>query len=180
MCLHKRALVYGNCAVNPGPSADQLADIAISSAQTASQFGVEPRMAMLPYSTRASGRGAGVEKVREATAIVRARRPDLAVEGPIQYGAAIDRPVARNKLPDVAGRATVFVFSDLNTYKAVQRSAGAIAIGPVLQGGSANRSTTPPAARCCRTSPTPSRFTAIEAQDHEGASLPIATDSRQS
>ncbi|MGA2929649.1 MAG: phosphate acetyltransferase, partial [Solirubrobacteraceae bacterium] len=140
MCLHDRVLVYGDCAVNPDPDADQLADIAISSAQTATQFGVEPRVAMLSYSTGSSGRGAGVEKVREATAIVRARRPDLSVEGPIQYDAAIDLAVARNKLPDsdVAGRATVFIFPDLNTgnntYKAVQRSAGAVAIGPVLQG----------------------------------------------
>jgi len=140
MCLHDRVLVYGDCAVNPDPTAEQLADIAISSAQTASQFGIEPRVAMLSYSTGESGRGAGVEKVRQATAIVREQRPDLSVEGPIQYDAAIDLAVARSKLPDseVAGRATVFIFPDLNTgnntYKAVQRSAGAIAIGPVLQG----------------------------------------------
>ena len=140
MCLHDRVLVYGDCAVNPDPTAEQLADIAISSAQTASQFGIDPRVAMLSYSTGKSGRGTGVDKVREATAIVRERRPDLSVEGPIQYDAAIDMSVARSKLPDseVAGRATVFIFPDLNTgnntYKAVQRSAGAIAIGPVLQG----------------------------------------------
>jgi phosphate acetyltransferase len=140
MCLRDRVLVYGDCAINPDPTAEQLADIAISSAQTASQFGIEPRVAMLSYSTGESGRGPGVDKVREATAIFRERRPDLSVDGPIQYDAAVDSSVARNKLPDsaVAGRATVFVFPDLNTgnntYKAVQRSAGAIAIGPVLQG----------------------------------------------
>ena len=140
MCLADRVLVYGDCAVNPDPNAEQLADIAISSARTASQFGVEPRIAMLSYSTGASGSGADVEKVRAATMIVRERRPDLLVEGPIQYDAAVDVSVARAKMPDsvVAGNATVFVFPDLNTgnntYKAVQRSAGAVAIGPVLQG----------------------------------------------
>ncbi|GIG30279.1 phosphate acetyltransferase [Cellulomonas marina] len=140
MGLEDRVLVYGDCAVIPDPTAEQLADIAISSAATAAQFGVEPRIAMLSYSTGASGSGADVEKVREATALVRERRPDLSVEGPIQYDAAVDASVARTKLPDssVAGRATVFVFPDLNTgnntYKAVQRSAGAVAIGPVLQG----------------------------------------------
>lgn len=140
MCLADRVLVYGDCAVNPDPTADQLADIAISSAGTALEFGIEPRIAMLSYSTGTSGSGADVDKVREATRIVRQRRPDLSVEGPIQYDAAVDVTVARTKLPDstVAGRATVFVFPDLNTgnntYKAVQRSAGAVAIGPVLQG----------------------------------------------
>jgi phosphate acetyltransferase len=140
MCLADRVLVYGDCAVNPDPNADQLADIAISSATTAAQFGIEPRIAMLSYSTGASGAGAEVEKVRTATMIVRERRPDLLVEGPIQYDAAVDAIVARAKLPDsdVAGQATVFVFPDLNTgnntYKAVQRSAGAVAVGPVLQG----------------------------------------------
>ena len=140
MCLHDRVLVYGDCAVNPDPTADQLADIAISSAHTAAQFGIEPRIAMLSYSTGTSGHGAGVEKVRDATAIVHERRPDLSVDGPIQYDAAIDLAVAQSKLPgsDVAGRATVFIFPDLNTgnntYKAVQRSARAVAIGPVLQG----------------------------------------------
>jgi phosphate acetyltransferase len=140
MCLPDRVLVYGDCAVNPDPDAAQLADIALSSAETAAQFGVEPRVAMLSYSTGESGTGAEVEKVRQATALVRERRPDLSVEGPIQYDAAVDASVARTKLPSslVAGRATVFVFPDLNTgnntYKAVQRSAGAIAIGPVLQG----------------------------------------------
>jgi phosphate acetyltransferase len=140
MCLADRVLVYGDCAVNPNPDAQQLADIAISSADTAAQFGVEPRVAMLSYSTGSSGTGEDVERVRSATAMVRERRPDLSVEGPIQYDAAVDASVAQTKLPEsaVAGRATVFVFPDLNTgnntYKAVQRSAGAIAIGPVLQG----------------------------------------------
>ncbi|GAA4287727.1 phosphate acetyltransferase [Georgenia daeguensis] len=140
MCLEDRVLVYGDCAVNPDPTAEQLADIAISSAETAVQFGIEPRVAMLSYSTGQSGSGAEVDKVRTATALVRERRPDLFVEGPIQYDAAVDASVAATKLPesDVAGRATVFIFPDLNTgnntYKAVQRSAGAIAIGPVLQG----------------------------------------------
>jgi phosphate acetyltransferase len=140
MCLRDRVLVYGDCAVNPDPSAEQLAEIAISSAATASQFGVEPRVAMLSYSTGDSGRGAGVEKVREATALVHARAPGLPLDGPIQYDAAVDASVARSKLPgsSVAGRATVFIFPDLNTanntYKAVQRSSGALAIGPILQG----------------------------------------------
>jgi phosphate acetyltransferase len=140
MCLPDRVLVYGDCAVNPDPNAEQLADIAISSAQTALAFGIEPRVAMLSYSTGSSGSGADVEKVRRATEIARARRPDLAIEGPIQYDAAVDASVARSKLPgsEVAGRATVFIFPDLNTgnntYKAVQRSANAVAIGPVLQG----------------------------------------------
>lgn len=140
MCLEDRVLVYGDCAVNPDPTAEQLADIAISSAATAVQFGIEPRIAMLSYSTGESGTGADVEKVRAATALVRERRPDLSVEGPIQYDAAVDASVAKTKMPDstVAGRATVFIFPDLNTgnntYKAVQRSAGAVAIGPVLQG----------------------------------------------
>ena len=140
MCLEREVLVYGDCAVNPDPTAEQLADIAISSAATAAAFGVEPRVAMLSYSTGTSGSGSDVEKVEAATKLVRDRAPDLLVEGPIQYDAAIDPTVARTKLPDspVAGRATVFVFPDLNTgnntYKAVQRSAGAVAVGPVLQG----------------------------------------------
>ena len=140
MALADRVLVYGDCAVIPDPTAEQLADIAISSAATAIQFGIEPRIAMLSYSTGDSGAGADVEKVRAATALVRKRRPDLLVEGPIQYDAAADPTVAATKMPDskVAGRATVFIFPDLNTgnntYKAVQRSAGAVAIGPVLQG----------------------------------------------
>ncbi|MFG2010238.1 phosphate acetyltransferase [Micromonospora sp. NPDC048868] len=140
MLLADRVLVYGDCAVNPDPDAAQLADIAISSADTAARFGIEPRIAMLSYSTGSSGSGADVEKVAAATKLVRERRPDLLVEGPIQYDAAIDPAVAATKLPgsDVAGRATVFIFPDLNTgnntYKAVQRSAGAVAVGPVMQG----------------------------------------------
>jgi len=140
MCLRHQVLVYGDCAVNPDPTAHQLADIAIASARTAEAFGVEPRVAMLSYSTGRSGSGADVEKVAAATALVRQRAPHLPVEGPIQYDAAIDAAVARTKLPNstVAGRATVFVFPDLNTgnntYKAVQRSASALAIGPILQG----------------------------------------------
>ncbi len=140
MCLRNQVLVYGDCAVNPDPTAEQLADIAIVSANTAEAFGVEPRVAMLSYSTGSSGSGTDVEKVTAATALVRERAPGILVEGPIQYDAAIDAAVARTKLPDsaVAGRATVFVFPDLNTgnntYKAVQRSAGALAVGPILQG----------------------------------------------
>jgi phosphate acetyltransferase len=140
MCLADRVLVYGDCAVNPDPTAEQLADIAISSAETARMFGIEPRVAMLSYSTGESGKGADVEKVREATDRAKKLRPDLKFEGPIQYDAAVDPGVARSKMPDseVAGNATVFVFPDLNTgnniYKAVQRSANAVAIGPVLQG----------------------------------------------
>jgi phosphate acetyltransferase len=140
MCLEDRVLVYGDCAINPEPDADQLADIAIASARTAQMFGIEPRIAMLSYSTGASGKGKAVDKVAEATARVRRLHPELMIEGPIQYDAAVDASVARTKLPDstVAGKATVFVFPDLNTgnntYKAVQRSAGAVAIGPILQG----------------------------------------------
>ncbi len=140
MLLADRVLVYGDCAINPDPNATQLADIAISSADTAVLFGIEPRIAMLSYSTGESGAGADVDKVREATERVRALRPDLMVEGPIQYDAAVDVGVARTKMPDsaVAGQATVFIFPDLNTgnntYKAVQRSADAVAVGPVLQG----------------------------------------------
>ncbi|MFD3839675.1 phosphate acetyltransferase [Streptomyces sp. NPDC058642] len=140
MCLADRVLVYGDCAVNPDPNAEQLADIAIQAAATAGQFGVDPRIAMLSYSTGTSGSGADVDKVREATELVRLRRPDLRIEGPIQYDAAVEPTVAATKLPEseVAGQATVLIFPDLNTgnntYKAVQRSAGAIAVGPVLQG----------------------------------------------
>ncbi|PZF58586.1 phosphate acetyltransferase [Curtobacterium sp. MCBD17_034] len=140
MALADRVLVYGDCAVVPDPTSEQLADIATSSAATAAQFGIEPRVAMLSYSTGDSGSGADVDKVRAATAFVRERHPELLVEGPIQYDAAADPTVAHAKMPDspVAGRATVFIFPDLNTgnntYKAVQRSAGAVAIGPVLQG----------------------------------------------
>ncbi|WP_406173528.1 phosphate acetyltransferase [Streptomyces sp. NBC_00996] len=140
MCLADKVLVYGDCAVNPDPNAEQLCDIAIQSATTAEQFGVEPRIAMLSYSTGTSGSGADVDKVREATELVRLRRSDLKIEGPIQYDAAVEPTVAATKLPDseVAGQASVLIFPDLNTgnntYKAVQRSAGAIAVGPVLQG----------------------------------------------
>lgn len=140
MALADRVLVYGDCAVVPDPTAEQLADIAISSAGTAAEFGIEPRVALLSYSTGESGSGADVEKVRTATGYVTERRPDLLVAGPIQYDAASDAAVGRSKMPGnpVAGRATVFIFPDLNTgnntYKAVQRSSGAVAIGPVLQG----------------------------------------------
>ncbi len=140
MCLSTRVLVYGDCAINPDPDAQQLAEIAISSADTARMFGITPLVAMLSYSTGVSGKGRDVDKVREATEMVKKKRPDLMVEGPIQYDAAIDPDVARTKLPGskVAGMATVFIFPDLNTgnntYKAVQRSSGAVAIGPVLQG----------------------------------------------
>jgi phosphate acetyltransferase len=140
MCLRDRVLAYGDCAIVPNPTPEQLADIAISSARTAAQFGIEPRVAMLSYSTGDSGTGADVDKVRKATQLVRARDPQLLVEGPIQYDAAVEPSVAATKLRDspVAGHATVLIFPDLNTgnntYKAVQRTAGAIAIGPVLQG----------------------------------------------
>ena len=140
MALADRVLVYGDCAVIPDPTAEQLADIAVSASETAVQFGIEPRIAMLSYSTGESGTGADVDKVREATAMVRARLDGIPVDGPIQYDAAADAAVARAKLPEseVAGRATVFIFPDLNTgnntYKAVQRSAGAVAIGPIMQG----------------------------------------------
>ncbi len=140
MCLKDRVLVFGDCAVNPNPTSDQLADIAISSAETARIFGVEPKVAMLSYSTGSSGKGADVDIVVEATRIAKERAPELLLEGPLQYDAAIDPETARTKLPDskVAGQATVFIFPDLNTgnntYKAVQRAADAVAIGPVLQG----------------------------------------------
>lgn len=140
MLLENRVVVFGDCAINPNPTAEQLAEIAISSADTTIAFGLEARIAMLSYSSGSSGQGADVDRVREATRLVREKRPDLKVEGPIQYDAAVDAEVGRSKLPDseVAGRATVFVFPDLNTgnntYKAVQRETGALAIGPVLQG----------------------------------------------
>ena len=140
MCLKDRVLAFGDCAVNPTPTAQQLAEIAIASAHTAQVFGIEPRVAMLSYSTGTSGKGADVDVVVEATRIAKEMAPDLALEGPLQYDAAIDPSVAKTKMPDsqVAGRATVFIFPDLNTgnntYKAVQRAAGAVAIGPVLQG----------------------------------------------
>ena len=140
MCLDDEVLVYGDCAVNPNPTAEQLAEIALSSADTAWTFGIEPRVAMLSYSSGESGVGEDVNRVRQATQIARERRPDLKLVGPIQYDAAVDASVAAQKMPgsDVAGHATVFIFPDLNTgnntYKAVQRETGAIAIGPVLQG----------------------------------------------
>ncbi len=140
MSLPDQVVVYGDCAVNPEPSAAQLAEIAITSAATAARFGIEPRIAMLSYSTGDSGVGPAVERVREAVAIARERAPHLKLDGPIQYDAAVDAAVARTKLPDseVAGHATVFIFPDLNTgnntYKAVQRTSGAVAIGPILQG----------------------------------------------
>jgi phosphate acetyltransferase len=140
MALRDRVVVYGDCAVIPEPTATELADIAISSANTARAFNIEPHVAMLSYSTGTSGSGADVDRVREATELVRQRAPELSVEGPIQFDAAVDAGVAKTKLPEstVAGRATVFVFPDLNTgnntYKAVQRTAGALAIGPILQG----------------------------------------------
>lgn len=140
MLMKDRVWAFGDCAVNPNPTPEQLADIAISSARTAAQFGVEPKVAMLSYSTGSSGSGVDVEAVIEATRIAREKAPELAIEGPIQFDAAVDADVAATKLPDspVAGKATVFVFPSLNAgnigYKAVQRSSGAVAVGPVLQG----------------------------------------------
>ncbi|MCW9047663.1 MAG: phosphate acetyltransferase [Gammaproteobacteria bacterium] len=140
MCLADRVLVYGDCAVNPNPDATQLADIAISSADTARMFNISPRIAMLSYSTGESGKGEAVEKVRRAVKIAKKLRPELILEGPMQYDAAVDCGVGNTKLPgsQVAGQANVLIFPDLNTgnntYKAVQRSSGAIAIGPILQG----------------------------------------------
>lgn len=140
MCFDTKVLVYADCAVNPNPDAYELAQIAIASADTAKKFGLTPYVAMLSYSSGNSAEGSEVEKVRKATQIVRQKRPDLPIEGPIQYDAAIDPSVAAGKMPKskVAGHANVFIFPDLNTgnntYKAVQRSAGAIAIGPILQG----------------------------------------------
>lgn len=140
MCLPNRVSVFGDCAVNPSPTAAQLADIAISSADTSKMFGIEPKIAMLSYSSGTSGEGADVDKVRAATKIVKEKRTDLKVEGPIQYDAAVDPAVGKKKMPnsEVAGQASVLIFPDLNTgnntYKAVQRETGALAIGPVLQG----------------------------------------------
>ena len=140
MCFETKVLVYGDCAINEDPNAQELADIAIASAQSAKTFDITPKVAMLSYSTGESGHGADVDKVREATQLVKQKRPDLLVEGPIQYDAAINKEVAKIKLPNskVAGAATVFIFPDLNTgnntYKAVQRSSGAVAIGPIIQG----------------------------------------------
>ena len=140
MCLPDRVSVFGDCAVNPDPTAEQLAEIAISSAESSRLFGIEPRIAMLSYSSGTSGEGADVEKVRKATEIVQQTRPDLNVEGPIQYDAAVDPAIGKQKMPGstVAGQASVLIFPDLNTgnntYKAVQRETGALAIGPMLQG----------------------------------------------
>ncbi|MGD9949656.1 MAG: phosphate acetyltransferase [Desulfobulbus sp.] len=140
MCLDTRVLVYGDCAVNPNPNSEQLAEIAIRSAETAAMFNIEPIVAMLSYSSGTSGQGEEVDKVRRAVELARQHRPDLKIDGPIQYDAAIDLSVAHEKMPEseVAGRASVFIFPDLNTgnntYKAVQRSSGAVAIGPILQG----------------------------------------------
>jgi phosphate acetyltransferase len=140
MCLPDRVSVFGDCAVNPNPTAEQLSEIAISSAESSRRFGIEPRIAMLSYSSGSSGEGEDVDKVREATEIVKRKRPDLKVEGPIQYDAAVDPVVGKQKLPnsEVAGQASVLIFPDLNTgnntYKAVQRETGALAIGPMLQG----------------------------------------------
>ncbi|QBQ62763.1 phosphate acetyltransferase [Actinobacillus indolicus] len=140
MLLPDQVLVYGDCAVNPDPTAEQLAEIAIQSAESAKSFGIDPRVAMISYSTGTSGAGADVEKVAEATRIAKEKRPDLIIDGPLQYDAAIMEDVARSKAPNspVAGKATVFVFPDLNTgnttYKAVQRSADLVSIGPMLQG----------------------------------------------
>ncbi|MDG3582334.1 phosphate acetyltransferase [Galbibacter pacificus] len=140
MCLEDRVSIFGDCAINPNPTAEELAEIAISSAESSSAFGIEPKIAMLSYSSGTSGKGADVDRVRQATEIVKSQRPDLKVEGPIQYDAAVDITVGKSKLPDseVAGQASVLIFPDLNTgnntYKAVQRETGALAIGPMLQG----------------------------------------------
>jgi phosphate acetyltransferase len=140
MCLEDRVSIFGDCAINPNPTAEELAEIAISSAQSSLAFGIEPKIAMLSYSSGSSGQGEDVDRVREATEIVKRKRPDLKIEGPIQYDAAVDMQVGKSKLPnsEVAGQASVLIFPDLNTgnntYKAVQRETGAIAIGPMLQG----------------------------------------------
>jgi phosphate acetyltransferase len=140
MCLEDRVSVFGDCAINPNPTAEQLAEIAISSADSSLAFGIEPKIAMLSYSSGSSGKGDEVDKVRTATEIVRKKRPDLKIEGPIQYDAAVDMAVGKSKMPnsEVAGQASVLIFPDLNTgnntYKAVQRETGALAIGPMLQG----------------------------------------------
>jgi phosphate acetyltransferase len=140
MCLPNRVSVFGDCAVVPNPTSEQLADIAVSSAESAKMLGIDPKIALLSYSSGSSGEGEDVEKVRKAAELVKQRRPDLKVEGPIQYDAAVDPEVGKKKLPnsEVAGQASVLIFPDLNTgnntYKAVQRETGAIAIGPMLQG----------------------------------------------
>ena len=140
MCLEDRVSVFGDCAINPNPTAEELAEICISSAESSRAFGIDPKIAMLSYSSGTSGKGEDVDRVREATEIVKRLRPDLKIEGPIQYDAAVDKAVGKSKLPDseVAGEANVLIFPDLNTgnntYKAVQRETGALAIGPMLQG----------------------------------------------
>lgn len=140
MCLTDRVTVFGDCAINPNPTAEQLSEIAISSAETSMAFNIEPKIAMLSYSSGTSGVGADVDIVRKATELVKTKRPDLKIEGPIQYDAAVDMKIGQSKMPDseVAGQASIFIFPDLNTgnntYKAVQRETGALAIGPVLQG----------------------------------------------
>ena len=140
MLLPEQVLVYGDCAINPAPDAEQLADIAIQSADSAAAFGIEPKVAMISYSTGKSGTGTDVEKVKLATKLAQQKRPDLLIDGPLQYDAAVMESVAKNKAPNskVAGHATVFIFPDLNTgnttYKAVQRSANLVSIGPMLQG----------------------------------------------
>jgi phosphate acetyltransferase len=140
MCLEDQVLVYGDCAVNPDPNAEQLAEIAIQSAKSAKAFGIEPKIAMISYSTGDSGYGADVDKVKSATALVRQNKPELMIDGPLQYDAATTLSAAEKKAPGspVAGKATVLIFPDLNTgnttYKAVQRSADVLSIGPVLQG----------------------------------------------
>ena len=140
MCLEDRVSVFGDCAINPNPNSEQLAEIAISSADSSMNFGIDPKIAMLSYSSGASGKGADVDIVRRATEIIKEKRPDLKVEGPIQYDAAVDAKIGKSKLPDseVAGQANILIFPDLNTgnntYKAVQRETGALAIGPMLQG----------------------------------------------
>jgi phosphate acetyltransferase len=140
MCLEDRVSIFGDCAINPNPTAEQLAEIAISSADTSLAFGIEPKVAMLSYSSGSSGKGEDVDKVRKATEIVKQKRPDIKIEGPIQYDAAVDKMVGQSKMPnsEVAGQASVLIFPDLNTgnntYKAVQRETGALAIGPMLQG----------------------------------------------
>jgi phosphate acetyltransferase len=140
MCLPEQVIVYGDCAVNPDPDVETLADIAIDSADSAARFGIEPRVAMISYSTRESGSGSDVDKVRAATQLAQSRRPDLLIDGPLQYDAATSPEIAAQKAPNspVAGRASVYIFPDLNTgnttYKAVQRSANVVSIGPMLQG----------------------------------------------
>ena len=140
MLLPNQVCIYGDCAINPDPNAEELADIALQSAASAEAFGIEPRVAMLSYSTGTSGKGSDVDKVREATRIAQEKRPDLLIDGPLQFDAAVTPDVAKQKAPNskVAGRATVLIFPDLNTgnttYKAVQRTANVVAVGPMLQG----------------------------------------------